>query len=287
MTIFLMILKIIGWIILIALLVLLALILLILFFPVTYRIKGSIHDKKTIGRVRFSWLFRIINFHMVYEDDMTMYLRLFGIRKNLSNEKEAQTDSTEEEAVEDKAADERVVPEADEQFQSELPPHDEKTALQNEELFENASDSSNNESGSKKRDTISKIRDKIHYIKDTIQRIRAMANDTQNRAAVAHVKEEIIRLLKCVMPRKLSLNASYSTGAPDTTAQVFGILAMFPIGYQNRWSIYPDFEADAAYVDGKTDIRGHIFFYKILTVGIRVIADKNIRRLIKQWNQRS
>ena len=280
MTIFLMILKIIGWIILIALLVLLALILLILFFPVTYRIKGSIHDKKTIGRVRFSWLFRIINLHMVYEDDLTMYLRLFGIRKNLSNEKEAQTDSTEEEAVEDKAE-----PEADEQSQSE--PHDERTALQNEELFENASDFSNNESGSPKRDTISKIRDKIHNIKDTVQRIRAMANDTQNRAAVAHVKEEIIRLLKCVMPRKLLLNASYSTGAPDTTAQVFGILAMFPIGYQNRWNIYPDFEADAAYVDGETDIRGHIFFYKILAVGIRVIADKNIRRLIKQWNQRN
>jgi hypothetical protein len=87
------------------------------------------------------------------------------------------------------------------------------------------------------------------------------------------------------MPTKLSLNVTYSAGSPDVTAQVFGILAMFPVGYTNRWKIYPDFEAEEAYAEGNMDVRGHFLFIQILVPLLRVLFDKKCRRLYHQINR--
>ena len=126
------------------------------------------------------------------------------------------------------------------------------------------------------------ILDKIKHIGKTIESTKTFLEDSHNKAAFSHIKDEVFLLLKHICPKKLKVDMSYSTGSPDTTAEVFGILAMFPIGYQNRWKIYPDFEADSFYARGTIDIKGKIYIYQIIFAAFRLVLDKNCRRLLKK-----
>jgi hypothetical protein len=359
MTILLTLLKIIGWILLIALLLILLLLILLLFVPVTYQAVGSIHDQKVTGRARASWLFRLVNFHIRYEkSDLKMYFRLFGFRKWLmkseeepsvedetvydipeSEDKDSGEDNmskprasskpdlkqTHDSAEDDKSkvlADDFGVDDMSEQSVSiwhdsqETNHSGEDSASENpgsgkdnsvetdsagrdsstlsdktEEKSNKPDDDSENyaedESNAPKTDTIvQKIRRKqksltgiIKNIQKRIRKISRMLEDPVNKDAISHIKRAVTGLLKCIMPSKLKLNVSYSTGSPDTTAQIFGILAMFPIGYTNRWNINPDFEAEAAYTDGDMNIKGYFFIVQILILLLGVLFDKKCRRL--------
>ena len=93
------------------------------------------------------------------------------------------------------------------------------------------------------------------------------------------LKKELFIILKRICPRLLKLTMVYSTGSPDTTGISLGILACFPVGYTNRWRITPDFESEKPYAKGSFDIKGHVIVISILAATLRILFDKNCRRL--------
>ena len=59
--------------------IILFLLLLILFVPVRYRIDGE-NNEKMQAKGKVHWLFRIVSFHIDYEnDEMKMAARIFGV----------------------------------------------------------------------------------------------------------------------------------------------------------------------------------------------------------------
>jgi hypothetical protein len=80
----------------------------------------------------------------------------------------------------------------------------------------------------------------------------------------------------------MHVQATFSTGSPDTTGEVLGVIAMFPMAYQNRWNIAPDFEADHFYVEGEAQLSGRIFIYQLAGIILRILKDRNCRRLFKK-----
>jgi hypothetical protein len=115
--------------------------------------------------------------------------------------------------------------------------------------------------------------------KTTMQKFAAFAGEESNRRALSTVWGKVRTLLSLLMPRKLRLTMQYSTGSPDTTGQLLGILAMFPLGYQNRWKIQPDFTADNAYVETDFDVRGSLFGIQLLKLLFEIILDKDCQKL--------
>jgi hypothetical protein len=109
-----------------------------------------------------------------------------------------------------------------------------------------------------------------------------MISDEKNQSAFSHLKQELIYLLKKSVPRKMHVQATFSTGSPDTTGEVLGVIAMFPAAYKNRWNIVPDFEADHFYVEGEAEISGRIFIYQLAGIILRILKDRNCRRLFKK-----
>jgi hypothetical protein len=100
MTIVLMILKIIGWILLILLLLILVLLLLVLFVPVRYRACAKMQEQLQ-ARVRASWLFPVVSFGMEYAGEgLVGRLRIVGIpvMKFPQPEEEAEDSESESEA---------------------------------------------------------------------------------------------------------------------------------------------------------------------------------------------
>ena len=123
------------------------------------------------------------------------------------------------------------------------------------------------------------FKDKSDRIKNCIYKLKREYSDERNKAAFSHLKKELFIILKRICPRRLKLTMVYSTGSPDTTGISLGILACFPVGYTNRWRITPDFESEKPYAKGSFDIKGHVIVISILAATLRILFDKNCRRL--------
>lgn len=123
------------------------------------------------------------------------------------------------------------------------------------------------------------FKDKSEKIKTSIDKLKREYSDERNKAAFLHLKKELFIILKRICPRRLKLTMVYSTGSPDTTGISLGILACFPVGYTNRWRITPDFESEKPYAKGSFDIKGHVIVISILAATLRILFDKNCRRL--------
>jgi len=64
---------------------------------------------------------------------------------------------------------------------------------------------------------------------------------------------------------------------------VLAILAIFPVGYRNHWNIIPDFTAEEFYAEADFTVHGRIFGVQILALALRIILDKNCRRLYNRF----
>lgn len=308
--IFLNILKIIGIVLVVLLCILLVLILLVLFYPVKYRIFGTeVYDKenKSDIHIRLSWIFHLIGVNVDIDPELTAGLRILFVKKNLmkdsdtSNDRsdnngdggscdsdscnsdsieaeniknisETDTKNTDNIAVAEKSVSENEYTNAANAYSNTI--ETENKSSDNNDSFDS------NDTSEEESDTEREI--KKEKIKRLTAKIKKILKDDSCKDALNKIKTELINLLKAIMPYKLYLKAEFSAGSPDKTGMVLGILAMFPICYRNKWKIRPDFEREEIYIDSEFDIKGHIFLYKILVIAIRVLVDKNCRKLYNE-----
>lgn len=301
MSILLLILKIIG----IVLLVLLALVILfiigILFVPYAYRVKGSFHGKPDLTASIYG-LGHLVGIGVILtESGAKMYLRICGIRKSLQSgnkdNKTGNTDQYEERISENPKPDNHEKPaiqevgEARETDNDDVSSADAAESLENEtDVFTAADVQASGKFPKKIKSWIAKIKNFFYtlkqafcHMKQTIRKMKQLITDESHKRAFAKVKTSVWQLLKILMPRRLKLNLEYSTGSPDTTAQLLGILAMFPIGYQNRWKVHPDFTAENAYADAEFDLKGRILGFSILKLILGLVLDKDCRKLYNHF----
>lgn len=308
--IFLNILKIIGIVLVVLLCILLVLILLVLFYPVKYRIFGTeVYDKenKSDIHIRLSWIFHLIGVNVDIDPELTAGLRILFVKKNLMKDNDTSNDRSDNngdggscdsdscnsdsiDAEDIKNISETDIKNTDNIAVAEKSVSEDEytnaanTHSDNIETENNPSDNNDpfdsNDTSEEESDTEREI--KKEKIKRLTAKIKKILKDDSCKEALNKIKTELIKLLKAIMPYKLYLKAEFSAGSPDKTGMVLGILAMFPIGYKNKWKIRPDFEREEIYIDSEFDIKGHIFLYKILVIAIRVLVDKNCRKLYNE-----
>ena len=234
------ILKVIGIILLVVLALILTALLCVLFVPVKYRAVGSFDNTDIRAKAHVSWLFHLFALHIEYAQETDGYIRLAFVKKKLFDNYEALDDDDMDEAAKTETED---------------------------KVSENTGDEP-------------KIpADESEKIKNCIYKLKREYSDERNKAAFLHLKKELFIILKRICPRRLKLTMVYSTGSPDTTGISLGVLACFPVGYTNRWRITPDFESEKPYAKGSFDIKGHVIVISILAATLRILFDKNCRRL--------
>ena len=290
MTIFLTILKIIGVILLSLLCLAVGLVLLLLFVPIRYEAEIASAEKVSV-KAKITWLLHFIRLHLNYQDELSMKLWVlffsvpFGKREKKKDDTEtfASTEPAKTVEVPKRMENNNHAKTTESTDSTETAEHLESTEEHLESVTKRETEKPKKENWILRIKRIfASILDKIKHIGKTIESTKTFLEDSHNKAAFSHIKDEVFLLLKHICPKKLKVDMSYSTGSPDTTAEVFGILAMFPIGYQNRWEIYPDFEADSFCARGTIDIKGKIYIYQILLAALRLVLDKNCRRLLKK-----
>ena len=256
------ILKIIGIILASILGILLLMILVVLFCPIRYHVFGTErynndgNDSNII--VKVSWLLHLIGLEVAINPNVSMYLRVLFLKKKLGDKQNS-----------DKENSDTNDSETDVSENNEIESNKTEKLIGNDEYPDE--DASEEHKKSPK--------EKLLKLEEIIQKVKDIINNPIYKEAIIKIKDELINLLKAIIPYKLFLKARFSTGSPDTTGIALGILAMFPIGYQNRWKIEPDFESDNVFIDSSFDIKGKIYFYKVLAIAIRLFVDKNCRKL--------
>lgn len=240
MQIVLSILQFLGWTLLAIVVLLIFALLIILFHPVRYLV--DIHwMEEQWAKFQAHWFFRLIRVKVSYSDDLVYgEIHLFWKKIIFSFDL---TEKKEEDSSEQK----------------------EKKPKEPKETSDEG--------------IISKIKGMIERIKTAYPKLKKILTDEKNKEAVAHLKNELLYLLKVLLPKKSKIDAAFSTGSPDTTGQAFGILACFPAMYQKNWRILPDFESEDLYFKGTIWGKGRIYGYEIIGIILRIVFDKNCRRL--------
>lgn len=313
MSILLLILKIIGIVLLVLLALLVLIVLGVLFIPFAYRVKGSFHGKPDL-KASIYGLGHLIGVGVILTDaGAQMYLRICGVRKFLHSgnkeDKTGNTDQYEENVSENSKPDNYVDLAMQEVGETQENDTDDRISADVMASPENEVETDQKLSiwnrffkrirsfgesvarfPEKIRTWIEKIKRFFHTlkhafcnIKQTIRKIRRLITDESHKRAFTKTKTSIWQLLKILMPHRLKLNLEYSTGSPDTTAQLLGVLAMFPIGYQNRWNVHPDFTADNAYAEVEFDVKGRILGFSLLKLILGLVLDKDCQKLYNHF----
>ena len=280
MIVLLLILKIIGIILLVILALFVLLIVGILFVPYAYRVKGSFHGKPDLTASIYG-LGHLVGIGMILtENGAKIYLRICGIRKFLqSGNKENKTGNTDQ-YEENMGEGQKTDPETGNYENLPMPEMQKIKAFWQKIV----------KIPEKFKRVIARIRVFFHTIKSafgnvkkTIRKVNCLLTNESYKSAFTKLKTSVWQLLKILMPYRLKLNLEYSTGSPDTTAQLLGILTMFPIGYQNRWNVHPDFTADNAYAEAEFDVKGRILGFSLLKLILGLVLDKDCRKLYNHF----
>ena len=293
------ILKVIGIILLVVLALILTALLCVLFVPVKYRAVGSFDNTDIRAKAHVSWLFHLFALHIEYADETDGYIRLVFVKKglfadSLGDNYEAFNDDVMDDAAktetEDKISentgDGPKIPADESEHIIDEQAEDECTARTHNEYRSVTDENQHIKQQTKpthkrtyKKPHKKQFKDKSEKIKNCIYKLKREYSDERNKAAFLHLKKELFIILKRICPRRLKLTMVYSTGSPDTTGISLGVLACFPVGYTNRWRITPDFESEKPYAKGSFDIKGHVIVISILAATLRILFDKNCRRL--------
>ena len=288
------IMKVIGYVLLIAVIVLAVLIVCVLFVPVRYRARGNI-DEMTFD-IKLHWFFRIIMFRFRYKNSTSDYaLYLFGIRTRLfdkermdkrkerrnkrkikkaarkrrSRKKKYQKehDKYKEQFLKENQMEEIVSGDKPKGKSPDDSVGDERTEDSRE--AGNASSSDTSISGAQKAMALVK---KIFHILKTIceyQPIRMLWDD-------------IRKFLYHARPRKIRADILFGFEDPSMTGKALGAISNLYFIYQFKdLHINGDFETDKAYVCGTFDVRGYVQAVFGLIFVIRVIRKKQFRSFLK------
>ena len=246
MQIVLSILQFLGWSLLAIVLLVLLVLMIVLFHPIRYLV--NIHwMEEQWAKFQIHWFFKLIQAKISYGDDL-VYGEIHLFWKNFT-------------------------------FSFELTEKEEKEPSEKNEKQEKKPKETSDEG------IISKIKGMIERIKAAYPKLKKIFTDEKNKEAVIHIKKEIIYLIKVILPKQSKIDAVFSTGSPDTTGQAFGILACFPAMYQKNWIIIPDFESDELYLKGTILGKGRIYGYEVVGVVLRILFDKNCRRMYTMVNR--
>lgn len=294
MEIVFLILKIIGSCLLIFLGICLLLIGSVIFIPVRYRIKGEGEVPKELKTdAVFSWFLHIIHARIHYTSEGFQFsIRIFGIPLHLGKEKKPKKKKTKK-SKQQTENNKRIKKSATSNIQQKTETYEikeEKSDAQREtDLAEETVQQKKKKNNWWRKLSISKIKEhckqfweKLKHIKNQFTDIKSIISEETNRNAVTALFQELKYLMKHYAPRKASGELLFGTDDPATTGQILGVISMIPFWYRYKISVIPDFTTEELYAKGHISVKGHMRNVHILLSGIRLIKNKDIRKLFNQ-----
>lgn len=285
LTVLLLILKILGIVLLVLLGLLLALLLIVLFVPVRYQGSGYREEGDPVPvhvQLKVTWLLHLVRVSFIYPEEAFLKVKVlfFQIlpakekKKKASNKKEAdgkkpKTDKKEVGSdVRDTASDQKISDEGNTAVEDGG--DDRRTLLDFvRKLFSAIRNI---------KYTIRKIYDKINHIIHNIRYyIKILQTESFKRAFVL-CREQLLRLMKIVLPRKVSGTFTIGMEDPAATGQILSIYGILYPLIGDSITVIPDFEKPV--MEGSFRFKGKITAFTLIRIAAKIYFDKDLKRVI-------
>lgn len=285
LTVLLLILKILGIVLLVLLGILLALLLIVLFVPVRYQGSGYREEGDPVPvhvQLKVTWLLHLVRVSFIYPEEAFLKVKVlfFQIlpvkekKKKASNKKEAdgkkpKTDKKEVGSdVSDTASDQKISDEGNTAVEDGG--DDRRTLLDFvRKLFSAIRNI---------KYTIRKIYDKINHIIHNIRYyIKILQTESFKRAFVL-CREQLLRLMKIVLPRKVSGTFTIGMEDPAATGQILSIYGILYPLIGDSITVIPDFEKPV--MEGSFRFKGKITAFTLIRIAAKIYFDKDLKRVI-------
>ena len=304
MSIFLLILKIIGIILLSIISLLLIIIALILFVPIRYRIiANKFEDSDFYAEIKLTWLLHFINILIKYTDDLYYRVRVILIpikksdnlkkHKNNSKKTEPYSDDTksvdEGENISDESANEDI---SDNEISK-----DKEEIVSTSDLDENDDDNINFDENKgiiyKIRFVLTKfleflfnIKEKlneayntvVNIVKDIDYYINAL-KDERNKKVISLCLSQASSIINNIKPKVFNGNLTIGIDDPYTMGQILSIYGiLFPI-IHDKITINPVYDKEV--IEGDLYIKGRISVFVLIRAAIKIYFNRDYKRMIK------
>ena len=293
LTVLLLILKILGIVLLVLLGILLALLLIVLFVPVRYQGSGYRKEGDPVPvhvQLKVTWLLHFVRVSFIYPEEAFLKVKVLFFQilpakekkkkasnkkkddraaKKESDEKKQKTDKKEAGSdVRDTASDQKISDEGNTAVEDGG--DDRRTLLDFvRKLFSAIRNI---------KYTIRKIYDKINHIIHNIRYyIKILQTESFKRAFVL-CREQLLRLMKIVLPRKISGTFTIGMEDPAATGQILSIYGILYPLIGDSITVIPDFEKPV--MEGSFRFKGKITAFTLIRIAAKIYFDKDLKRVI-------
>ena len=304
MSIFLLILKIIGIILLSIISLLLIIIALILFVPIRYRIiANKFEDSDFYAEIKLTWLLHFINILIKYTDDLYYRVRVIlipikksdNLKKHKNNSKKTKPDPNdtksidERENISDKSVNEDI-------SDNEISKNKEEI-VSTSDLDENDDDNIKFDENKgiiyKIRFVLTKffeflfnIKEKlneayntaVNIVKDIDYYINAL-KDERNKKVISLCLSQASSIINNIKPKVFNGNLTIGIDDPYTMGQILSIYGiLFPI-IHDKITINPVYDKEV--IEGDLYIKGRISVFVLIRAAIKIYFNRDYKRMIK------
>ena len=295
MTIFLLVLKILGITILSIIALVLLILALVLFVPVRYKLNGS-YENEPDAQAKITWLLHLISLKVAYtKEGLTKTLRILGIPIKKREKKPKKPKKPKKEKPQNRLPQEEEL--TLEGFEEEKPVQTEEVPEQEAQKQYNGSSAQEEEERgffSKLKEFIQKICDWVMHFSDKIrrigQKIRSAAQnaeyyldlltDPKNQEILLYALSQVCKILKSISPKKWEINARFGFEEPDVTGKILAITSiLYPfIGGH----VYLDPVYDEKIIQASGYAKGRIFLITVLIVAWKLYFNKDLKKVIRK-----
>lgn len=293
LTVLLLILKILGIVLLVLLGILLALLLIVLFVQVRYQGSGYREEGDPVPvhvQLKVTWLLHLVRVSFIYPEEAFLKVKVLFFQilpakekkkkasnkkkddraaKKESDEKKQKTDKKEAGSdVRDTSSDQKI---SDEGNTADEDDGDDRRILSDfvRKLFSAIRNI---------KYTIRKIYDKINHIIHNIRYyIKILQTESFKRAFVL-CREQLLRLMKIVLPRKVSGTFTIGMEDPAATGQILSIYGILYPLIGDSITVIPDFEKPV--MEGSFRFKGKITAFTLIRIAAKIYFDKDLKRVI-------
>ena len=304
MSIFLLILKIIGIILLSIISLLLIIIALILFVPIRYRIiANKFEDSDFYAEIKLTWLLHFINILIKYTDDLYYRVRVIlipikksdNLKKHKNNSKKTEPDPNDTKSVDEgeNISDES----ANEDISDNEISKDKEEIVSTSDLDENDDDNINFDENKgiiyKIRFVLTKffeflfnIKEKlneayntvVNIVKDIDYYINAL-KDERNKKVISLCLSQASSIINNIKPKIFNGNLTIGIDEPYTMGQILSIYGiLFPI-IHDKITINPVYDKEV--IEGDLYIKGRISVFVLIRAAIKIYFNRDYKRMIK------
>lgn len=134
------------------------------------------------------------------------------------------------------------------------------------------------------KDAAVRMRERLHSAKMKYRKLKRTLTDEENKKTFRLVRQQIVRLIRHLLPQTLKGTLRFGFEDPSYTGQVLAAVSPFYGVYARSFTLIPEFEEKI--LEGEVHIRGRIRAATVLWTAGRIFLNKNFRRLLRGKGRR-